>query len=40
MNDSDDIPLKNLIAQALENCTDCELLDLVYKLLIFETPTK
>ena len=36
MNDSDEIPLKNLIAQALENCTDCELLDLVYKLLSYE----
>lgn len=40
MNDSDDVPLKNLIAQALENCHDNDLLDLVYKLLIFETPTK
>lgn len=38
MNDPEEVPLKNLIAQALENCHDNDLLDLVYKLLIFETP--
>ena len=37
MNDSDEIPLKNMIAQALENCHDTELLDLIYKLLIYDT---
>jgi hypothetical protein len=40
MNDLDDVPLKNLIAQALENCHDNDLLDLVYKLLSYEEPTK
>lgn len=38
MNDPDDIDLKPLIVQALENCTDNDLLDLIYKLLIFESP--
>ena len=38
MNASDDVPLKNMIIQALENCHDTELLDLIYKLLIYETP--
>ena len=37
MNDSDEIPLKNLITEALENCHDTELLDLIYKLIICET---
>ena len=38
MTSTDDVPIKALIAQALENCTDSELLDLIYKLLIFESP--
>lgn len=38
MSSTDDQTLKDLIAQALENCTDCELLDLIYKLLVFESP--
>ena len=29
-----DLAMKNLIAEALELCTDLDLLDLVYKLLI------
>lgn len=37
MKDPDDQTLKDLIAQALENCTDNELLDLIYKMLIFES---
>ena len=38
MNDLDDVPLKNMIVEALESCHDNDLLDLIYKLLIFETP--
>lgn len=36
MNDLDDVPLKKMIGQALEKCHDTELLDLIYKLLIYE----
>lgn len=38
MNDSDAVPLKEMIAQALENCADLDLLDLVYKLLAESVP--
>ena len=34
MNDLDPLLLKELIAQALEACTDLELLDFIYKLII------
>ena len=37
MNDTDDIPLKDLIIQALETCADLSLLDLVYKLFVYDT---
>lgn len=37
MNDLDDVPIKELITQAIEKCHDADLLDLVYKLLICET---
>lgn len=37
MNDTDDIPLKVMITQALETCADLSLLDLIYKLLVYET---
>lgn len=40
MDDLDPLPLKDLILQALEKCIDPELLDLVYKLLISDAPTK
>lgn len=30
--------LKSLISDALEACTDLDLLDLIYKLLLVETP--
>ena len=36
----DDVPLKDMIFEALENCHDTDLLDLVYKLLITDTPQK
>lgn len=38
MNDLDPLPLKDLITQALEKCADLDLLDLIYKLLIYEMP--
>ena len=38
MNDLDDVPIKELIAQALQNCHDADLLDLIYKLLIYDAP--
>jgi hypothetical protein len=38
MSDTDETPLKELIIQALENCQDSLLLDLVYKLIIYNTP--
>jgi hypothetical protein len=31
--------LKRLITQAVEHCTDSDLLDLIYKLLLLESPT-
>lgn len=34
MNDLADVLLKNAIAQAIEKCTDIDLLDLIYKLLM------
>lgn len=37
MNDPDEIPLKDLITHAVENCHDTDLLDLIYKLLICAT---
>lgn len=37
MDDLDDVPLKNVVAQAVEKCEDTDLLDLIYKLLIYET---
>jgi hypothetical protein len=40
MNDLDVVPLKNLIAEAVENCHDSDLLDLIYKLLIYDAPSK
>ena len=33
MDDPDDLVIKDLIAKALELCTDADLLDLIYKLL-------
>lgn len=39
MNDTDGtdgITMKEMIAQALENCADIDLLDLIYKLLLSE----
>lgn len=36
MNDTDVIPLKEMIVQALESCTDADLLDLIYKLIVCE----
>lgn len=36
MEDSDHPPLKELIFKALEKCTDADLLDLVYKLLMYD----
>lgn len=38
MSDLDDVPLKHMIEQALENCHDTDLLDLIYKLIVHETP--
>lgn len=38
MNDPEAVPLKSLIIEALEACTDLDLLDLVYKLLLVEAP--
>ncbi len=38
MNDPDELATKELIVQALAHCTDSNLLDLIYKLLIFESP--
>lgn len=35
--DDDIPPLRELIKQALDECTDPELLDLVYKLIAHET---
>ena len=35
MNDLDPLPVKELILKALELCTDLDLLDLIYKMLIF-----
>lgn len=33
-SDSDDVPLRQLIMEAAEKCTDTSLLDLVYKILV------
>ena len=38
MEDLEASALKEMIAQALENCHDTELLDLIYKLLIYDKP--
>ena len=40
MNDPEELILKTLVTEALENCHDTELLDLIYKLLICDSPTK
>lgn len=37
MNDPGTLPLKEMIQQALEKCNDITLLDLIYKLIIYET---
>lgn len=37
MEDPDALALRQLIATALEQCTDTDLLDLIYKLLITES---
>lgn len=37
MEDPEELPLKQVIKQAVEICTDLDLLDLVYKLLIYNT---
>jgi hypothetical protein len=37
MNDPEEGTLKSMISQALENCHDVDLLDLIYKLIISET---
>ena len=37
MDAPDTLALRQLIKEALEECTDTDLLDLVYKLLITET---
>ena len=39
MNDTDGHALKDMIRQALKNCNDLALLDLIYKLIIYETDT-
>lgn len=36
MNDSDGIPLKEKIMQALQNCNDTNLLDFVYRLFLYD----
>lgn len=33
-SDSDGVPLRHLIIEAVEKCTDTSLLDLVYKVLV------
>lgn len=33
-SDSDGVPLRQLIMEAVEKCTDTSLLDLVYKVLV------
>lgn len=37
MNDNGSVPLKKMIIQALEDCTDIDLLYFVYKMIIYET---
>jgi len=37
MEDDDFSPLKEMIKKALEECNDSELLDLIYKLIAYET---
>lgn len=37
MNDTDGHALKDIIMQAIEACADLSLLDLIYKLLVYET---
>lgn len=39
MDDPEEIPLKELIAQALKNCHDTDLLDLIYKMIIYDSET-
>ena len=36
MNSTDEVPLREMLHQAIDACTDPSLLDLVYKLLLIE----
>ena len=41
MDDCDGLSsLKEMVVQAVEYCTDCDLLDLIFKLLAQETSTQ
>jgi hypothetical protein len=40
MSDLDDVPLKNMIKKAIDTCTDSDLLDLIYKLIVYEAPAQ
>lgn len=36
MDGNGSIPLKKMIIQALEDCTDIELLDFIYKMIVYD----
>ena len=37
MNDIEPLPLKTQVMQEIENCNDIELLDFIYKLIVYDT---
>ena len=36
MNGNGSLPLKRMIIKALEECTDIELLDFIYKMIVYD----